>query len=245
LINMKTRWWMIAVVMLVCACGNNDSAAVTEPADDLGIKSAEQKRKENLAMIADAKPLIQDGDLILRSGTDFSSEQIKLISKKDRTYSHGGIAFRRNGEVYVYHVISDYYHKNDKVFAEKLDSFCNPASNLGFAVARYDLDSAEVGRFHQYLDKQVRDKVAFDMRFDIRTNDSLYCSEMIAKGLKQATNGRLQLEIGKFGDRSMYKVIKQHLKLTDKELDGREIVPIDHLFLHPQCQVLKRYVYEQ
>jgi hypothetical protein len=39
-------------------------------------------------------------------------------------------------------------------------------------------------------------------------------------------------------------VIRQHLKLKDKDFAGRDFVPIDNLFLHPACQVIKRYIYE-
>ena len=240
---MKMKWWLYFIAMVILAsCNSNNASERAE--DDLGIKSADEKRASNLAIITAARQTIQDGDLILRTGTDFSSEQIKQLSKKDKTYSHGGIAFHDGDDIYVYHVVSDYYHVKDKVRKEKLDSFCNPAQNLGFAVARYTMDSAEINVFHNYLDEQYQKKIPFDMSFDLRSDDSMYCSEMIKKGLILATKNRIQLENEKFEDRSKFKLITQHLKMKQHQFAGREYVPIDHLFVRPDCQVIKRYLYE-
>lgn len=240
---MKMKWWVYFIAIVILAsCNSNNASERAE--DDLGIKSADDKRASNLAMITAARQTIQNGDLILRTGTDFSSEQVKQFSKKDKTYSHGGIAFHEGDEIYIYHVVPDYYHVKDKVRKETLDSFCNPAQNLGFAVARYRMDSAEVSVFRNYLDEQYQKKIPFDMTFDLTSDDSMYCSEMIKKGLILATNNRIQIENDKFQDRSKFKLITQHLKMKQNQFLGREYVPIDHLFVRPDCQVIKRYLYE-
>lgn len=238
---MKVKWWIYAVVLLA-AC----QAGEKKQQDDasLGISSAAERRQANQARIDEMKAKIKDGDLVLRTGTDFSSEQVKGFNKLDKTYSHGGIAVRDSGDVYVYHVTPDFFHVKDKVRKEKLDSFCNPAENLGFAHARYNLDTAETKAFIQYLDQQYRKKIPFDMGFRLRTDDSMYCSEMIKKGLLLATRNRIEITNDKFDDRSKFKVIRQHLKLKDKDFADKEFVPIDHLFLNPNCTVIKRYVFE-
>lgn len=228
---------------MIAACNGKNEAAPVED-DNLGLKDATQKREANLAMIAEAKRVIKDGDLILRTGNDYSSEQIKLFSKKDKTYSHGGIAFYDSGDIYVYHIVPDYFHVKDKVRKEKLDSFCNPAQNLSFGVARYALDSTEVDVFHQYLDKQYKKKIPFDVVFNLKSNDSMYCSEMIKKGLALATKNRIVIPTDHFTDRSKYKMISQYFKVPEKRFAGMEFIPIDLLFVNPDCQVLKRFVYE-
>lgn len=242
---MKTKLWLslaTAVALILSSCSSTDSSK--EPGDDLGIKSASEKKAANLAMINAAAQTIQDGDLILRTGRDFSSEQVKQFSKKDKTYSHGGIAFREGNDIYIYHVVPDYHHVTDKVRKEKLDSFCNPAENHGFAVARYKMDSAEVKIFRDYLDQQYQKKIPFDKTFDLTSDDSMYCSEMIKKGLVLATKGRIEIENDKLTDRSKYKLIAQYFKVKEKQFAGRAYVPIDHLFVRPDCEVIKRYLYE-
>lgn len=240
---MKLQLWQFLFVLLLAACGGNTEVAQTED-DHLGIKSAEEKRAANLSMIEEGRKLIQDGDLILRTGSDYSSQQVKLFSPNDQTYSHGGIAFTDSGRIYVYHVVPDYFHVKDKVRKEPLDSFCNPANNTGFGIARYKMDSAEKRIFHNYLDKQYQKKIPFDVVFDLKTDDSMYCSEMIKKGLILATKDRIHIDNIKFLDRSKYKMVSQYFKVPEKRFAGMDYVPIDHLFLNPHTQVLKRYVYE-
>lgn len=229
---------------MAAACRITSDKDKSEDDASLGIKSANERKEANQAKINEMRSSIKDGDLILRTGTDFSSEQVKLLSLKDKTYSHGGIAVHDSGDIYIYHVVPDYFHFNDKVRKEKLDSFCNPAQNLGFAHARYNLEPAETKVFIEYLDKQYQQKVPFDMRFHLSTDDSLYCSEMVKKGLILATNNRIRIENIRFNDSSKFKMVRQHFKVKDKDFVGREIVPIDNLFLHPSCQVIKRYVFE-
>lgn len=240
---MKLRLWQFLFILLLAACGGNNEAAQSED-DHLGIKTADEKKEANLAKIEEARKTIQDGDLVLRTGNDYSSEQVKQFSQKDKTYSHGGIAFHDSGNIYVYHVVPDYFHIKDKVRKELLDSFCNPVNNLGFGIARYKMDTAEVRVFHEYLDKQYQKKIPFDVVFDMKSDDSMYCSEMIKKGLILATNNRIHLGNIRFSDRSKYKVVKQYLKMQEKDFVGREFVPIDHLFVNPHAEVLKRFVFE-
>ncbi len=241
--DMKTGLWQFVIIVLLVACNSRQKPS-EDPADNLGINNASERLAANESMLAEAKKTVQNGDLILRTGTDFSSEQVKYFSRKDQTYSHGGIAFREGDDVFVYHVVPDFFHIKDKVQKEKLDSFANPAKNLGFGIARYKMDSTEIASFQKYLDRQFQDKIPFDMTFHLTTDDSMYCSEMIKKGLILATKGRITLENEKFDDPSKFRVITQHLKLPVKSFAGRDFVPIDHLFLHPECQMLKRYVYE-
>ena len=199
----------------------------------------------NDSMIKDAAARIKNGDLILRTGTDYSSDQVKLMSKTDKTYSHGGIAVIDSGTIYVYHVEPDYHYINDKVRKEKLDSFCNPAHNYGFAIARYTLTESESKEFVRYLDKQYQKKIPFDMGFDLKTDDKMYCSEMIKKGLALSTNHKIIIATDRMNDKSKYKLIKQYFKLKEKDFVNREIIPIDHLFINPNCSVIKRYVFER
>ena len=245
-LTMKYASWYCVLIFFLVSCGSKDEAAADTTGNDLGIKTAEERLTANKALLADAKTIIKDGDLILRTGVDFSSNHIRELSLKEKVYSHGGIALRDSatGELEICHVVTDFLHVRDKVRKESLDSFCNPSENAGFAVARYNFTPDELSKFKGYLEMQYKNHVPFDMRFDITTDDSMYCSEMIKKGLMEATNNRIHIENSRFYDRSKYKVVKQYLKLTEKEYIGRLFVPVDHLYLRPDCQVVKRYVFE-
>lgn len=186
------------------------------------------------------KDSLKNGDLLLRTGTDFSSEQVKGFSKTEQVYSHGGIAVWDEGNWKVYHVEPDYYHQRDRVRKEPLDSFLNPSHNLGFALARYELQPTEITKLISYLETQYSRKVPFDMNFDLQTDDALYCSEMIQKGLSQATRGRISIQTQPLEDRSKYKLIQRYFKLPVKSFAHRLIIPIDQLYLNQHCRVLFR-----
>jgi len=232
----------ILAALLLTGCGEQPAAADPASGNLIDVGAI---RKANDSLVAVVKKELQDGDLLLRNGKDFSSEQVKDMSKEDKAYSHGGIVVLDSGLWKVYHVEPDFYYINDKVRKEPLDSFLNSAHNYGFAHGRYQLDSSEKSRFLNYLEAQYRNKVSFDMSFDLKTDDKMYCSEMIRKGLLGATNGKIQIGIQRLNDKRKYKLIKQYFKLTEKQFVNREIIPIDRLYLNPACTLLNRYSYRQ
>lgn len=232
------------MLLLLALTGCNGTEQAAGNPTDVVAEEIKDVRAGNEAMLDDARKIIQTGDLILRTGTDYSSEQIKALSKQDATYSHGGIAYVDSGRVYVCHVETDYFHVHNKVKKEPLDSFCNPAKNLGFAVARYTLTEEEKKRFLDYLDQREAQQVSFDIRFDLATDDKMYCSEMIYKGLAQATDKKILIATDRITDRNKFKLIKRYFKLTEKQIVTRDIIPIDHLYLNPWCTVLKRYPFQ-
>lgn len=229
------------ILMALTGCNGAEQAAATT---DVVALERQQVRQANDSLLKDARATIQPGDLVLRTGTDYASEQIKMLSKQDATYSHSGIAVVDSGNVYVYHIETDHQRINNKVRREPLDSFCNPAKNLGFAVARYTLAPEEQQKLLDYLEEQRRKQVIFDMRFDLATDDELYCSEMIYKGLAHATNKKILIAPDRITDRNKFKLIKRHFKLTEKQIVTRDIIPIDHLYLNPWCTIVKRYPFQ-
>lgn len=221
----------------------SESAPASTPKEEL--MDIAEMRSVNDSIVADIKKKVKTGDLVLRTGRDFSSEQVKDMSKEDKTYSHGGIVVIENDSILVYHVEPDFYYKKDKVRKELIDSFISIDHNSGFGLARFDLSEKEIGTFVNYMETQFQNKVAFDMTFDLKTNDKMYCSEMITKGLRTSTDGRIQIEIQRLTDKSKFKIIKQYFKVPEKRFVNMEIIPIDRLYLNPACTLLNRYTYNQ
>lgn len=233
-----------SILLLLALTGCNGAEQAAGSATDVVAEEIKEVKSANEALLNDARTIIQTGDLILRTGTDYASEQIKALSKQDATYSHSGIAFVDSGRIYICHVETDYFHVHNKVKKEPLDSFCNPAKNLGFAVARYTLTEEEKKKFLDYLDQRLTQQVSFDIQFDLATDDKMYCSEMIYKGLAAATNKKILIATDRITDRNKFKLIKRYFKLTEKQIVTRDIIPIDHLYLNPWCTVLKRYPFQ-
>lgn len=232
---------IMLLLMIDYACGNPPA---NPSIDEIAQQRAEDLRR-NDSLIADARLKIVDGDLLLRTGTDYSSEQVKALSKSDKTYSHAGIAVKDSGKIFVYHIEPDFKYEHDKVRKEPLDSFLNPSKNSGFALARYEWLPGESELFLQYLDAQFRKQIPFDIRFDLATKDSMYCSEMIDNGLAFATGNRITIRRQRITDRKKYKLIRQYFKLNEKEIATRELILIDQLFLHPSCKLIQRYIFRQ
>ena len=232
-------FWVATIMVLGCA--GNDTPAP----DNNSLIDVRQINLANDSILREAKTLIQTGDLVLRKGNDFSSDQVRSMSKDDKTYSHAGIALVKGDSILIYHVEPDFYYINDKVRKENIDSFFNRIHNTEFAVARFKLDTIETKVLINYLEERYQEKVAFDMGFDLKSDDKMYCSEMIKKGLAKATNNRITIEVQRMNDKSKYKIIKQYFKLQEKQFVNREIIPIDRLYLNPSCTILKRFTYQQ
>lgn len=232
------------ICLMAIFSGACTSPPVEETTVDLVVQRA-QFRKENDSLILAAKKIIRSGDLLLRTGTDFSSEQVKNFNKNDKTYSHGGIAVVEHDSVFVYHVEPDFNYITDKVRKEPVDSFFNPDKNEGFGIARYDLTEAERKDFLAYLDRQYQRQIPFDIRFDLSTDDSMYCSEMIRKGLAQSTRNRILIPADRITDKRKFKIIRQYFKLDNKAISSRDLIFIDQLFMVPGCSVIQRTVFRQ
>jgi hypothetical protein len=235
--DMKNAILVLSFLLSIAGCVEDPTPVDPAVAERLRINAV------NDSIVAKARPLIQTGDLVLRTGVDFSSEQVKDLSLTDKTYSHGGIALVENDSIYIYHVEPDYYYITDKVRKEPLDSFVNPQKNYGIGIARYNLSDEEKGKLITYFEEQYQKKIPFDVRFLLSTNDSMYCSEMIKKGLALATTNRINIATLRFNDPRKFRLIKRYFKIQEKDFVNREIIPIDHLYLNKECVLLKRYLF--
>lgn len=223
-------------LLLLLACTEPEGSPAPPP-------EAARIKLHNDSLIHAIADQLQTGDLILRTGTDFSSDQVKQLCTQNKTYSHAGIIERDADSVFVYHIEPDYEYQTDKLRREPLARFLDPANNYGFGLARYDLSAAEIDSLLAYLQQQFQRKIPFDMAFQLSTDDSLYCSELISKGLATATQNRIRIQTDKLTDKSKYRLIKHYFKLEEKDFAGRELVMVDRLFLNPHCRILLQVLF--
>lgn len=130
---------------------------------------------------------IQSGDMILREGKGFISQAFRDFSKIDKHYSHAGVAYNLNGKIFVCHVVAAEGNKSDKIRLEPLESFCNPIENSSWAVYRTEIkkeqiDQALLHYFHQ--------KISFDLNFDLKSDDKMYCTELVYKIMTTANHNK-------------------------------------------------------
>jgi hypothetical protein len=220
------------------SCTQNKAAATTkavqQDSSDVIID------KKIWAEIKNADTLLHDGDLVTRSDDDFESLTLQNFSNTDRSYSHSGIAFKEDSGFVIYHSMTGVENPAGTCRRDAFDSFVNPVRKTGFGIFRYQLSQKEVEKFHSILKENHRKNIPFDLTFNIKTDDSLYCSEMIYKGLKAATNNRIVLPttvLTNFRPKIMgYKYNQAFLKKF-------EYISLDNLYLNPFCKEVTRVKY--
>lgn len=190
--------------------------------------------------IDSAKKILKDGQLVTRSSDNFESMVVQNFSRRERNYSHSGLLFKENGSFVVYHCLEGEENPSGICKREPFDSFIDPKKKTGFGVFQYQLSKMETGQLHTMVKKYFTSKIPFDISFNLQTDDSLYCSEMIYKALKQATSNRIKLPssyIENFRPKIMgYKT--NHLFFKKFEFIG-----IDDLYLNPFCKEIIRVKY--
>lgn len=215
---------------LLCSCGENKA---TVPVS---------KHSGNKTVIDKGRALLQDGDLVMRSDNDFESLTLQNFSDSDRTYSHAGIAFKENGQFMVYHSMTGSENPSGLVRKDPFDSFVSPERKTGFGIFRYGVSGEEKEKLHAVLKENISKKIPFDVTFSLRTDDSLYCSEMIYKALKTSTGGRVVLPTSTLKN-FQPKILGY--KYKNVFLKRYEYISLDNLYLNPFCKEILRVTYKQ
>lgn len=192
------------------------------------------------SQIDTARALFQEGDLVVRTGNDLTSQLIRNFNKHNKDYSHSGIVFFQNDTPFVYHLMSGKENPTGKMIAESIESFCHPRKNLGFAVYRYNMNDAEKTEMKKLVTNWYGQGLRFDSLFNLKTDDLMYCSEMIKKGLEKATNKRIGIKTVRPSAAEVALVLTQ-LPVTADYARQQDVIPIDYLFENPHCQLVRRF----
>ena len=178
------------------------------------------KNERALASIERVKPVIHQGDMIVRTGNDFTSESLRQLSLTDKTYSHCGIASIENDTLFVYHSLGGEWNRDEKLRRDPLELFCNPQENRGFGIFGFKFTVAQINKLDSIVKAWYKTGLMFDMKFDLATNDRMYCAEFVSKAISMATD-------------------KQIIFSTTK-INKFEFVAVDNLFLNKYCEEKKR-----
>ncbi len=138
--------------------------------------------------LSESRHLLQNGDIILRTGNDVISGIFAQLNKRDKTYSHCGIAFIENGHWMVYHSIGGEDNPDEKLRRDPFEKFVGSDHNLGFAICRYPLTENQSQKLQKTVTLFYDNHTPFDMKFDLKTDDHLYCAEMVYKAFNIALN---------------------------------------------------------
>jgi hypothetical protein len=193
------------------------------------------------AQVDSLEEAAQEGDLIVRLGDDMLSYSIRFLSQKDPSYSHTGIVVVKNGKKLVCHIYPDEIGA-DTIRYDPIDSFANPAKNFLCGLYRHTLSEVEKSAFLKDLMEYQKKKVHFDRLYDLKSDDKVYCSEMIAKSLSRSTGGRIKIEQSRV-PKKMLPLMSSYFKnekISKKQLSEDRYIAIDDLYLHPACRLLMK-----
>lgn len=195
----------------------------------------------NDSLIQQGAALLSDGDLVTRSDDDFESLSLQNFSQKERIYSHSGIVFLEDSAWYVYHTMAGPENPGESLMRTSFDSFVNPAKKTGFAIFRYQLSAPEVQDLHALYKKYLADQLPFDKGFNLASDDSMYCSEIIYKSLKHVSHNRLILPTSYI---SNFKPKTTNLHFKNSFYKKFEYVGLDDLYLNSFCQPVFKARYQ-
>jgi Permuted papain-like amidase enzyme, YaeF/YiiX, C92 family len=221
LVNYKLRW-LLSCLIFLAACKNQQQV-------NTYVLTKEDSLKEELRVakafikVDSATAIIKTGDLIVRTGNDFTSESLRGLNRRDKTYSHCGIASIEHDTVFVYHALGGDWNPDQKIRRDFFKFFAEPYSNRGIAIYRYTLQPSAIDSLMLTVKKLYNDGIMFDMKFDLQTNDRMYCAEFVYKAYRNGTNGRLQFD--------------------SSRIDNFIFVGVDDLFLQPLCHLQKKILY--
>ena len=218
--NIFIRWLQGCLIFFAIGC--------TSQAKQKDFSKDEMAAKQTVLnaykQIAIAKDRVENGDIITRTGNDFTSQSLKSLNRRDCTWSHCGIAVMENDSLFVYHALGGEWNPDEKIKKDYWENFAEPYSNNGIGIYRFNV-SGKIKQNISVVAMQFKNEgVKFDMDFNLQTNDKMYCAEYVYKVLYQASNQSLSFH---------HSFIKQF-----------EFIGVDDIILHPLCSKVKILSYK-
>lgn len=136
----------------------------------------EEWLKEKLPIIQNS---VNTGDLIVREGNDFTSQSLKQLNQRDKTYSHIGIVSKENDSLFIYHIMGGEWNPDARILREPLSNFVSPSINNQFAIYRLKINDIQKNEIVKNAIDFRRKEVQFDMNFDLKTEKKMYCAEFV------------------------------------------------------------------
>lgn len=226
----KIRWptgCLIFLLIPLCApvvsCKRQDSLKplIITKEDSVNVKKMITRAYKNIAVV---KTGIQSGDLITRTGNDFTSQRLRTLNRRNQTYSHCGIASIENDSLFIYHAVGGEWNPDEKLRRDAFELFAEPYSNKGIGIFRFSIPDSIKLHLIEVAQQQYNNGLMFDMDFDLQTDDRMYCAEFIYKSFLKASNHQLVFNKSKIG---------QFI-----------FIGVDDIFLHPLCNITRQIVYK-
>ena len=217
------RWPLGCLIFFLAACNSST------PYRDLVVSEKDSIAHEAMVnrafgQIKQCRQRIQTGDLVTRTGNDFTSESLRSLNRRNTTYSHCGIASVEHDSIFIYHALGGEWNPDQKIRRDPLALFAEPYSNKRLGIFRFDITDSLKKNVLNTVHSYYSHGVMFDMDFDLVSDDHMYCAEFVYKCYDRGSRGLL--------------------RFPHSFIESFEFIGVDDLFLHPQCHMVTEIVYK-
>jgi len=181
----------------------------------------------NAAQVDSGIALVNNGDIIARTGNDEISDIFRRLNTHEAVYSHIGIVFFENGYPFVYNITAGKENPEGTIRRDSLATFIGPEKNLGFGIYRLSLNKNQKEQLKQSAVRYLKENRKFDLSFDLHTDSLLYCTEFIYKLVTDITKK------------------KDYFTLTHNEEMNFDYVTVDNILLQPKNKMICKVRYKQ
>jgi hypothetical protein len=175
----------------------------------------------NIRMIDSGIHMLQQGDIVLRTGNDITSTMFLKMNQTDKTYSHCGVVMIENGYPFIYHSIGGEDNPDETLRRDSASFWFSPRHNMGFGIIRCNFTQAQADSLESIVLQYYTARKKFDLGFDLKDDSKLYCTEFVHNALNYA-----------MADTGFIKTTRWM---------GKEYVAVDNFTLNPHthliCQV--------
>ena len=191
--NVSKRGIFLVSIFLICTIAvlwRRFGASITKNPEQQSVRDSLYQQKRvllyNTKVYSKAVRLADNGDIVVRLGADLTSELLRNMNGKDRTYSHAGIICREHDTVFVYHALGGEFNPDQQLLREPLWTFGHPGGNKKLALYRIRMDSNASRKLTTIIQQVYQQRIPFDTAFSLATQNRLYCTEFVALCFEKA-----------------------------------------------------------
>lgn len=164
---------------------------------------------------------LKDGDIIFRRAYGVDSNIALNFSDGEKRYSHAGIIVKDINNAYVIHSLNDKKLNYNGVVKTPLQIYLD---NIDiWAVYRYDIKDSLQNKVARLALKLKDNNIYFDDKFDLNTDDKMYCSEFIFKVVNMAAEKKIITAKKKFMGRTFVTISNLYENKYSKMIENSHI----------------------
>lgn len=211
------RWspgYLLFILYSLSCTQSTDHRMAHAPGRSQDSIQEELRAQRTWKQLKQLKGVFESGDLITRTGNDFTSESLRKFNDSDKRYSHIGIVSIENDSILVYHALGGEFNPDQRIMRDPLSHFAEPYGNRGIGLFRLIHPTPQLTqKILQEARRCYHQKIPFDLDFDLKTDNKLYCAEMVSKCIERASNHQIHFKTNHIG--------------------SYEYIAVDQIFLHP------------